>query len=212
MRVPSKPQWKILEFSISSLYNVGGRGRGTRGWTAGAWWALAVGPGVPGRWTEGRRGWLSRHRHPSGHVPASTSHGAAPARLAQSPHDPRRTSGAKDWGSHGNQAPAEPFSDFYWWIDCIMASGLAGGRPCLLSMLPPPGSPCSVWLCSTVGRRRGAGRCPGRGATQAVIQEYLLAGNIMKEKWVWDHLLVFPLNLVRFHFTKWLSNPIWTCL
>lgn len=72
-----------------------------------------------------------------------------------------------------------------------MASGLAGSRPCLLSMLPPPGPLRSVWLCPMVGERRGAGRSPCRGATRTVIQEYLLARNILKEKWVLGRLQFF---------------------
>lgn len=89
-----------------------------------------------------------------------------------------------------------------------MASGLACGWPSFFSScsslrLPLLGSPGSVWFLFYFG-----GSYPEGGATWALIQGNLLAGNIIKEKWVLDHLLVFPLNPVRFHFMKWFSNPI----
>lgn len=85
-----------------------------------------------------------------------------------------------------------------------MASGLAGCGPFSLAVPPVfPGSPSPVWLLFHVGGQVSWGR-----ATWEVIPGHLPAGKIIKEKWVLDHLLVFPLNPVRFHFTKWFSNPI----
>ena len=80
-----------------------------------------------------------------------------------------------------------------------------GWRRPLLSRcaLPLTGVPLLCLAFVPLGGQVSWGR-----RTWEAIQGYLLAGNIIKEKWVLDHLLVFPLNPVLFHFTKWFSNPI----
>lgn len=45
----------------------------------------------------------------------------------RSPEDPRMNFQGKRLSPSCNQGPAKPLSEFYWWINCVMASGLAGG-------------------------------------------------------------------------------------